>query len=39
MPMSGRTWKNVDTDKAEKIKKYLLEKGGIEVEVKSFPET
>lgn len=38
MLMSGRTWKNVDANKAENIKKYLLEKGGIEVEVKSFPE-
>ena len=33
--MSGRSWKNLDVKKSEEIRKYLLEKGGIEKEVKS----
>lgn len=36
--MSGQTWRNIDASKAEDIKKYLLEKGGVEVEVRSFHE-
>ncbi|MEM3389753.1 MAG: hypothetical protein QW506_03205 [Thermoproteota archaeon] len=36
--MSGRTWKAVNVEKAEEIKRYLLEKGGNEVAVKSDPE-
>jgi len=31
----GRTWKNVDKDKAEEIRKHLLECGGTEEKVKS----
>ena len=36
--MASRTWKNIDKDKAEKIKRYLLEKGGSEQRVKSEHE-
>jgi len=35
--MSGRTWK-VQGDKAEEIKKYLIEQGGIEEKVTSVHE-
>lgn len=33
--MQGRTWKNIEKEKSEKIKEYLLQKGGIEEEVKA----
>ena len=34
----GRTWRNLDKIKAEEIRKYLLESGGIEDKVKSSHE-
>jgi len=36
--MMGRTWRNLDKIKAEEIRKYLLESGGIEDKVKSSYE-
>jgi len=33
--MSGRTWKNVEPMLADKVKKYLMENGGVEQEIKS----
>jgi ribonuclease HII len=36
--MGGRTWKNVNTSTANKIKKYLLRFGGEEQEVRSLYE-
>ncbi|BDC36402.1 hypothetical protein [Candidatus Methanoliparum sp. LAM-1] len=36
--MQGRTWRNVESDRAEKIRSYLLEKDGIKEETKSAPE-
>ena len=33
--MSGRSWKNMDSEKAIEIRKYLLDRGGVEKEVKS----
>ena len=32
---TGRTWKNVNSSDAKKIKEYLLKKGGVEEEVKA----
>jgi len=36
--MRGRTWRGVEVFKAEEIKKYLLDHGGVEEEVKSANE-
>ena len=36
--MQDRTWRNVKSTKAEKIRTHLLEHGGVEEEVKSAPE-
>lgn len=36
--MQGRTWRNIENSKAEEVKSYLLENGGIEREVKSHYE-
>lgn len=36
--MSGKTWRNIELEKEEKIKNYLCEKGGEEESVKSSHE-
>lgn len=36
--MQRRTWKHVEKDKGEKIKEYLIQKGGNEEEIKSVNE-
>jgi ribonuclease HIII len=36
--MQGRTWKNISNDAAEQFKSYLLERGGLEENVKSQHE-
>ncbi len=36
--MSGRTWKNIDGETAEKVKSHPLENGGTMEEIKSVTE-